>query len=98
MRIIAISLLTSTLVLPAIALAKSQVVKDPEGKTIAVVLNCSSCKGEKGSHCVTGVDDGFQGDASCGQCLMKSNFGTRISYGYDILLMGHLKDEKGAPA
>lgn len=86
-----------SMVLPAVALAKSQVLKDPEGKTIAVVMNCNSCKGEKGAQCLTGVDDGFDGDAACGQCALKSNHGTRINYAYDVLIMGTLKDEKGEP-
>jgi hypothetical protein len=87
----------STLLLPAMASAKSAVLKDPEGKFIATVMSCSSCKGEKGEQCVTGVEEGFDGEAPCGQCLMKSNFGIRISYAYDVLIMGHLKDEKGEP-
>jgi hypothetical protein len=87
----------SALLVPAIVSAKSQVLKDPEGKTIGVVMTCSSCKGEKGAQCITGVDDGFNGDKPCGQCAIKSNFGARLSYAYDILIMGHLKDEKGEP-
>lgn len=86
------------LLLPAMVAAKSQVLKDPDGKTIAVVMTCNSCKGEKGTKCVSGVDDGFDGDAPCGQCAVKANFGTRISYAHDVLIMGHLKDEKGEPA
>lgn len=92
-----VTLFVSALLLPAMVSAKSQVVKDPEGKTIAVVINCNSCKGEKGAQCVTGVDDGFHGDAPCGQCAIKANFGTRITYAYDVLIMGTLKDEKGEP-
>lgn len=98
MRMMAITVLVSSLMLPAMVSAKSQVLKDPEGKTIGVVLNCSSCKGEKGSKCLTGVDDGFNGNAACGQCLVKANFGSRMTYAYDVLIMGHLKDEKGQPA
>ena len=96
MRMKFITLVVS-MMLPALALAKSQVLKDPEGKNIAVVMNCNSCKGEKGAQCLTGVDDGFDGDAACGQCGLKANFGTRISYAYDVLIMGYLKDEKGEP-
>jgi hypothetical protein len=95
MKIVVLTL--STLWLPAMASAKSAVVKDPEGKTVAVVMSCNSCKGEKGTQCVDGVDDGFSGDTPCGQCAMKANFGTRISYAYDILIMGTLKDEKSEP-
>lgn len=87
----------SALLLPAMVSAKSAVLKDPDGKSIAVVMSCSSCKGEKGEQCITGVEDGFNGEAACGQCAMKSNFGTRISYAYDVLIMGNLKDEKGEP-
>lgn len=89
--------LVVSMVIPALVLAKSEVLKDPEGKTIAVVMDCNSCKGGKGSGCTTGVDDGFNGDAACGQCALKANHGIRIPYAYDVLVMGYLKDEKGEP-
>lgn len=97
MRMKVITLCVSMLLVPVISAAKSQVIKDPEGKTVATVMNCTSCKNDKGKDCVTGVEDGFNGDAACGQCAMKANFGTRIPYAYDILIMGYLKDEKGEP-
>ena len=91
-------LLALTLVLPGRARASVDVMKDPAGKTIALVLDCSSCKGgKKGKECTTGVEDGFQDDAPCGQCLMRANFGNRIAYPYDLVIMGTLKDENGQP-
>ena len=73
-------------------------LKDPEGKTIAVVLDCNACKDPKpGAQCASGVESGFHDGAACGQCLLDANFGTRISYAYDLLITGYLKDEKGEP-
>jgi len=78
--------------------ATQDVLKDPGGKTIAVILDCSECKDQKkGSKCASGVESGFEHNAPCGQCLLDANFGTRIGYAYDLVFTGYLKDEKGEP-
>jgi hypothetical protein len=85
------------LLLQGLASAKD-IVKEPGGKTIAVILDCSSCKDpKKGKSCETGVEQGYLGGAPCGKCLLDSNYGTRIPYAYDIHFMGRLVDESGKP-
>jgi len=86
-----------TLFLPGLALAKD-VVKDPGGNTIAVILDCNSCKEpKKGKACETGAEEGYLDGTGCGKCLMDSNYGTRIPYAYDIHFAGRLVDENGKP-
>lgn len=95
MRIVCI--LVFSLLVPAMASANQNEVKDKDGKTWAVILDCSSCKDGSGSDCVTGVEKGFHDKAKCGSCLLEANFGTYISYPYDLHVVGKLVDEKGAP-
>ena len=78
--------------------ATSDVVKDPDGNTLAVVIDCNSCQDSaKGKNCQTGVDAGFNDGKPCGKCLLDANFPTRIAYGYDLQFLGYLKDENGQP-
>jgi hypothetical protein len=80
------------------AAAAQDVVKDPDGKTLAVVIDCNSCQnGKGGKECETGTDKGFHEGKPCGKCLLDANFPTRIPYPYDLQFTGHLKDEKGQP-
>lgn len=92
-----VRLLVFSLLVPAVAFASQHEVKDKDGKTFAVILDCSSCKNGKGSDCVTGVEKGFHDKKKCGACLLESNFGTRIGYPYDLHIVGKLVDEKGNP-
>jgi hypothetical protein len=78
--------------------AVSDLVKDPDGNTLAIVLDCNSCADPaKGKNCDTGVDPGYFDGQACGKCLLDANFPTRIPYGYDLQFVGHLKDENGQP-
>ncbi len=78
--------------------AARDVIKDPDGKTLALLFDCNSCeKVKRGAECRSGVSAGFHDGEACGQCLMQSNFGTRIPYAYDIQIYGKLKDEEGKP-
>jgi hypothetical protein len=78
--------------------AASDVVKDPDGNTLAVVIDCNSCPDPaKGKSCQTGVDTGFNDGKACGKCLLDANFPTRIPYSYDLQFLGYLKDENGQP-
>ena len=95
MRLTGLVLLFLTCALPALAIDE---VKDPDGKTLAVVLDCNSCADPgKGKSCATGADTGFLDGKPCGKCLLESNFPTRIQYGYDLQFLGYLKDEHGQP-
>lgn len=79
------------------AQAKQDLVKDPKGKTLAIIQDCNSCKDEQGKDCMAGKETGYSGGADCGQCLLEANFGTRIGYAYDVHIIGKLKDETGKP-
>jgi hypothetical protein len=78
--------------------AKQDVVKDPDGKPIAVIVDCNSCNdAQPGAACADGVEAGFHAGQRCGACLIDANYGKRILYPYDLTLSGTLKDENGAP-
>jgi hypothetical protein len=90
------ALLMVGLALPAYA--SSIPVNDPDGKTLAVVLDCNSCQDPAtGKNCTTGVESGFHDGKPCGKCLLDANFPTRIPYPYDLQFLGYLKDETGQP-
>ena len=77
--------------------AAEQKIVDNKGKTIAVLLDCNSCKSGKGDTCVGGVTDGFHGGKRCGQCLIDSNFGVKLLYDSDLELAGAMKTRSGEP-
>ena len=80
------------------AYATQNAVLSPDGKTLASILDCNSCRDAKtGSDCKTGVEKGYDDAAACGQCLVVSNYGTRIPYGYDLQILGYIKDKDGKP-
>lgn len=84
-------------ILPAGAQAKRDVVKDPEGKTVGVFLDCDSCKEAGDEACESGAEDGFQDGVPCGQCLINANYGSALISAYDLHIFGFLKDESGDP-
>jgi hypothetical protein len=78
--------------------AASDLVKDADGNTLAVVIDCNSCADPaKGKNCESGVENGFYAGKPCGKCLLDANFPTRIPYAYDLQFIGTLKDETGQP-
>ena len=80
------------------AWASQDLVKDPDGKTLAILLDCNECKEPKDeATCESGVEDGFRDGHRCGKCLLKANFGTRIAHAYDLSFVGYLKDKDGQP-
>ncbi|MBI4516503.1 MAG: hypothetical protein HY699_11895 [Deltaproteobacteria bacterium] len=84
----------------AVTIADEQRLKDPDGgKTLAIVVTCNECPGKKpaGKKCLNGTAKGFWEGAPCGECLIKSNYGTRLGYPYDVSLTGTLKDAAGKP-
>jgi len=72
-------------------------VRDGAGKTIAVVLDCNSCKDEKGKDCASGVVEGFHDGKPCGKCLLDANFNAKLLYSADIQIHGKLEDPSGKP-
>jgi len=94
MAALVLSILTAALP----AHGSSMPVKDPDGKTLAVVVDCNTCQDPaKGKDCESGTDAGFDSGKPCGKCLLDANFPTRIPYAYDLQFIGHLKDESGQP-
>jgi hypothetical protein len=82
----------------SVAMATQDSLKDPEGKTLAVILDCNKCQQPKaGKQCETGVLDGFHDGKPCGECLLTSNHGFRIPYAQDLIITGTLHDEDGKP-
>lgn len=77
-------------------LGVQNVLKDRDGKTLAVILDCSSC-GKRGDRCEGGVENGFHDGSRCGRCLLEANYGRRPAIPYDVRILGRLKDEKGEP-
>lgn len=78
--------------------AAQDAVKDPDGNTLAVIVDCNSCQDPSaGARCESGVDNGFNDGKPCGKCLLDANFPTRIPYPYDLQFFGYLKDENGQP-
>lgn len=91
-------LLVGVLALAASASASEVKVQGQGGKTIAVILDCNSCKNEaKGSSCASGVTDGFHDGKRCGECLLESNYGAKLLYSSDIQIHGTLKSPDGKP-
>lgn len=83
---------------PVAARAGQDLVKDPQGKTLAIILDCNSCKdGKKGKGCRAGAESGFHDGKACGSCLLDANFGTRIGYPFDVHIIGKLQDASGKP-
>jgi len=84
----------------AVTITDAQRLKDPDGKTLALLLICNKCKApaaESSTKCPTGAPKGYFDGEPCGDCLMKSNFGKRIDYPYDIFITGKLNGPDGKP-
>lgn len=95
MRLLGFLALALCCAVPASASEKK--VSDGNGKTIAVILDCNSCKDEgKGKNCISGVTDGFNDGKRCGACLLESNYGARLLYSSDIQILGTLKKPDGS--
>lgn len=85
--------------LASIASASEVTVQEKSGKTISVILDCNSCKDDsKGTDCVSGVTDGFHDGKRCGECLLESNFGSKLLYSSDLQINGTLLQPDGKPA
>lgn len=76
-----------------------QLVRDPDGQTLAVLVECNSCQstGKASKKCRTGVEEGYLDGQPCGKCMISENYGARLPFPYDLHLMGRLTDAKGDP-
>ncbi|MBI3784114.1 MAG: hypothetical protein HY270_12015 [Deltaproteobacteria bacterium] len=73
-------------------------VKEPDGKTVAVILLCNDCQNPSDKkECFEGADVGFHKGKDCGQCLIKANPKRSIDYSYDLHITGTLVNDKGEP-
>lgn len=81
-----------------ITVSDAQRIKDPDGKTLAVIVKCNDCKtkGDKGP-CLDGTKDGYLEGEPCGDCLANANYNARLQYAHDISIIGVLKDAQGKP-
>ncbi len=90
--------ISALLAVGGVVSAAEHKVTDPKGNTVGVILDCNSCQDpEKGENCQTGVQDGFHDGKACGQCLMLSNYGTKVIYAYDVYVTGTLNQPDGQP-
>ncbi len=90
--------ISALLAFGSVVSAAEHKVTDPKGNTIGVILDCNSCQNpEKGENCRSGVQDGFHGGKPCGQCLMLSNYGTKVLYAYDVYVTGKMQQPDGQP-
>jgi hypothetical protein len=84
----------------AVTITDAQRLKDTDGKTLALLLVCNACKApaaESSAKCPPGVPKGYFGGQPCGDCLMKSNWGKRIGYPYDVFITGTINGPDGKP-
>lgn len=96
MRLVNIIGILLALAMPASA--KQDQVKDPDGKTMFVVVDCRQCADPaKSETCESGVPVGTLDGAPCGSCLLDANRLTRFTHAYDVTLRGLLQDESGQP-
>jgi len=98
MRVIFILAFVLSLVVAVPTYGTQDVLKGPDGETIALVLDCNSCQELKeDAGCEGGAENGFRDGVPCGRCLMDANYGTHIPIAYDSRVTGRLKDENGKP-
>jgi hypothetical protein len=76
-----------------------QPIKDPDGTTLAVLVQCNSCSSASGSSkkCQTGAEEGYLDGQPCGKCMITENYGARFAYPYDLHFKGKLVDVQGQP-
>ncbi len=90
--------ISALLAISSIVSAAEHKVVGPNGSTIGILLDCSSCKDPaKGEKCQTGVQKGFHAGKACGECLMRSNYGAKLLYSRDLYLTGTINQPDGKP-
>jgi hypothetical protein len=83
--------------LAGVASAAENKIVDPQGNTIGIVLDCNSCKNpDKEKGCESGVRDGYHDGKRCGECLLESNYGSKVLYAYDLYVTGTLQQPDGS--
>ena len=82
-----------------IAAENTQLIKDPDGNTVGLLVICSSCQSSDGSakQCQTGVQQGWLNGKPCGKCMLVENAGQALHHAYDLHFIGKLADNAGTP-
>jgi hypothetical protein len=77
----------------------TQLIKDPDGNAVGLLVICSSCQASVGSakQCQTGVQQGWLNGKPCGKCMLVANAGQTLHHAYDLHFAGKLVDDAGAP-
>ncbi len=79
--------------------ADVQVIKGPDGATLAMMVQCNSCANSRGASkkCHTGAEEGYLNGQPCGKCMITENYGVALHYPYDLHFTGILVDADGKP-
>lgn len=95
----AVGLMCASSVASAVPLRDQIEVRDSDNAHYATIVFCNDCKSPDEATakkpCNPGALDGWVDGKPCGDCLMKSNFGTVIKYPRDIVVTGTLVDKDG---
>ena len=76
-------------------------LKDGDGKVLAVAVLCNECQTnptDSSKTCHSGAVDGYLDGKPCGSCLLESNWGVLIRYPRDLSVIGRLVKDNGEPA
>ena len=94
-----LALMTVTRVVQAENAPNVQPVKSPDGATLGLIVQCNSCTSATGDpkKCHNGVEEGYLAAQPCGKCMITANYGTTLSYPYDLHFIGKLVDAQGQP-
>jgi hypothetical protein len=96
---VGLNILALTVASRVIAAENTQLIKDPDGNTVGLLVICSSCQSSDGSakHCSTGVQQGWLNGKPCGKCMLVENAGRGLRHAYDLHFAGRLVDSAGTP-
>jgi hypothetical protein len=92
-------IIAATVATRVIAAENTQLIKDPDGNSVGLLVICSSCESSGGSarRCQTGVQQGWLNGKQCGKCMLAANAGQTLHHAYDLHFTGTLVDNAGAP-
>ena len=96
---VALNIIAVTVATRVFAAENTQLIKDPDGNTVGLLVICNSCQSSAGSakQCQTGVQQGWLNGKPCGKCMLVENVGQTLRCAYDLHFTGKLVDNAGAP-
>ena len=98
--IAALAVLWGTSTISVAAAPDELPVKDGDGKTVGLVVQCNTCRSTAESSkkgCYAGAENGWLNGKPCGMCMVKENATTSLKHPYDLHLIGKLVNEAGEP-